>query len=667
MNRARVFPLLVPAVGAAVITLLLWLQPAGLLESYDLARMHQCYRHDLRATILAGEWPWWNPSTALGRPFFADVETAVLYPPSWLVLPLGVPAGIVAFVGLHLALAIAGTRRLARTLGIAEPSANVAGLCFALSGALLARIESGQLQLFAVVCLWPFVWDALLRLRDEPYRRSLVRAALWMACAFLAGSPALLWCGLIAAVPLVFGRETSWRSAGRTAFRGVGALVLAAALVAAQLLPFCELVQQGNRPLNDSTFATTGGVAGADWLSLFVPPGPWLHSNWESNLHVSILFVGLAVLAAATSFRTPEVRALFLTACLGLVLAGGDRTPVLPALTHWLPGFSGLRYPGRYGLMAVLAIVLLASAWLSRWAATDPRRQTLARVLLGAQLAIAVTGIFSQGLIYRAPAPALFDDNIRSDAAAEKLPVDGAPPRSALPVSLQRANAGAQSGTSTITGFNNPALARTWRTIYLLAGQEAPAFHRAEIPDDVLFKAAAHARYFSLSISTQPENLAVSYHAPAGPRTFVSFQPRVVARWEDAVEMIRTGHDFVTAALVETPAPEIPGSGTGSARITRFDRNQVVVETEADQPGLLVLAEAWYPGWNATIDGAPARVSPANGWMRAVVIPAGRHTVDFRFVPRSLFLGLTTTAIAAIVAAWLWRQTPTLHSAAHVS
>ena len=36
-----------------------------------------------------------------------------------------------------------------------------------------------------------------------------------------------------------------------------------------------------------------------------------------------------------------------------------------------------------------------------------------------------------------------------------------------------------------------------------------------------------------------------------------------------------------------------------------------------------MLAEPWYPGWTAEVNGHTAAVIPANGWMRAVPVPAG--------------------------------------------
>ena len=53
-----------------------------------------------------------------------------------------------------------------------------------------------------------------------------------------------------------------------------------------------------------------------------------------------------------------------------------------------------------------------------------------------------------------------------------------------------------------------------------------------------------------------------------------------------------------------------------------------------------MLAEAWYPGWRAEIDGRVCNCVPANIWMRAIPVPAGRHLVRVYFHQNYLLLGL---------------------------
>jgi hypothetical protein len=78
-----------------------------------------------------------------------------------------------------------------------------------------------------------------------------------------------------------------------------------------------------------------------------------------------------------------------------------------------------------------------------------------------------------------------------------------------------------------------------------------------------------------------------------------------------------------------------PG-GAGSVRIERYGLNEVVLVSESDRAGVLVLHDIHYPGWEATVDGRPVPVLRANLLFRGVEVPAGRHRVEFRFRPLSV-------------------------------
>jgi uncharacterized membrane protein YfhO len=108
-------------------------------------------------------------------------------------------------------------------------------------------------------------------------------------------------------------------------------------------------------------------------------------------------------------------------------------------------------------------------------------------------------------------------------------------------------------------------------------------------------------------------------------------------------------------ALVEAPLP-LPATLRAPlpAQIIRFEPESITVRTGGDAPALLVLAEPWYPGWTATVDGAPTPCLPANGWMRAALVPAGAHEVTFRFHSTRLRAGaLLSLASLTLVAAVL--------------
>ena len=104
----------------------------------------------------------------------------------------------------------------------------------------------------------------------------------------------------------------------------------------------------------------------------------------------------------------------------------------------------------------------------------------------------------------------------------------------------------------------------------------------------------------------------------------------------------------VTEAAVSLPlTPTLPAT---AAEIVAYDNNRVVIEATAQADGLLVLADQYFAGWQATVDGDPLPVQRVNHFMRAVPLTAGTHEVVFTFAPRSLQLGAALTLLGLLLA-----------------
>ena len=96
------------------------------------------------------------------------------------------------------------------------------------------------------------------------------------------------------------------------------------------------------------------------------------------------------------------------------------------------------------------------------------------------------------------------------------------------------------------------------------------------------------------------------------------------------------------------------GCGTaGEASVERYEPERVVARTRADRASVLVLTDAWYPGWSVTVDGKPADLLLVDHALRGVAVPAGDHRVEFRYRPRPLMVGATVTALTLLfLVAW---------------
>lgn len=103
--------------------------------------------------------------------------------------------------------------------------------------------------------------------------------------------------------------------------------------------------------------------------------------------------------------------------------------------------------------------------------------------------------------------------------------------------------------------------------------------------------------------------------------------------------------DLSKAAILEEPAAPIFENPSGSVeRIGDLD-----YEVTSDRPCLLVVSETFDPGWHARVDGLSQQVLRVNHAMRGVVLPAGRHRIEFRFFPLSLTLGLGCAGATGIL------------------
>jgi hypothetical protein len=172
---------------------------------------------------------------------------------------------------------------------------------------------------------------------------------------------------------------------------------------------------------------------------------------------------------------------------------------------------------------------------------------------------------------------------------------------------------------------------------------------------------------FELALDA-PGDLAVYRNNSFMPRAWVVYEARLASDVENALAQLQAP-DFDpwhTALILDndelagatpygplTPDNPIPGEATIPI-ITAATSSAMTLDVNAESPGLLVLSEIWYPGWQATVNGTEQAVIHANGSLRALPVPAGQSTVELRFHPRGWRWGWLLAAIGVVGAAALF-------------
>ena len=117
--------------------------------------------------------------------------------------------------------------------------------------------------------------------------------------------------------------------------------------------------------------------------------------------------------------------------------------------------------------------------------------------------------------------------------------------------------------------------------------------------------------------------------------------------------------DLRRTALVAGWTGAVPALTAGRAEISTYENREVVVQTDAPGAGFLVLADRFDPDWVCDDDGTPATIHHTNAFARGVLVPAGRHTVRFRYASNAVALGggitLAGFALLALCCVWIRR------------
>ena len=632
--------------------------------------------------LRAGFFPLWNPLTGFGQPHLANIQTAVFYPLNFLVYIFGSRAGMELWILARLWLAGFFLYLFLRKLGLDVIASLAGSVVWPLGGYGLWFMQLVELNSQILLPLFLLLWHLLAEKAQLKYFLAAVIIG-WLV--ILGGHPeAIFNCWLLAGMYFVF-RIFREKNSGpgkmqRPMLLAVG-FAASLSLAAMVLLPF----------LNYFSRCWSLHYAGFGFfhldvktiLSLLFPTRP-LASRGPGRIAVELLGgSGLEV------FRAGYLR----TAVPGVLPGPGLIAVVLAVLGL----FRLFRARAEFGFFSLVLVILLGLTYglaPFRWLAFAPwfnsasnykfyfseiylcfsvltalgfRRVStrIGRWLLGLLLAVLV-GSFLLGSLCINPYLLLHTRKLDKESWVkflEKKSGEGVPARIA---SIDDGNPALPPNLGMLFGANDVASSDAlYPKAYfqlmdalngLSEGERLEYFYpqyyvrvlRSSLPSPVFGRYGIRWVVSNFFSNQDVEALAREEFAQRimeveGSRrvklVFQNFLLEKYSAWPRAFVS-----DDLSSGLSDAKL-----TANSHADIISYHPERVVISALLEGEGGLVLADLYYPGWRAWVDGKESRIEEVYGGFRGVALGPGKHRIEFGFAPSDFRLGFLASLSGLII------------------
>lgn len=350
----------------------------------------------------AGHFPLWSPRVFCGIPFFAQLQTNLLYPIAWINFFLNTATATTIELAANVSIAAICAYIWARKRGISRCGATLAGAVFAFSGGVYLRVLAGHISPLASIAWAPLVFVAVDLLLAQRWLAGVLLGAAAVCLQCLGGYPQYAYFTL-----LVAGSYLLLQSIGKQRilrmYAGFAAIyVLAGMLSAAQTIPSYYSTDFSIRHGGTSyKFSSALSLPPESLLTIFIPypfgdathvdyVGRWY--MWEMSAYAGIISVALALIALFSKKRNDAWR---MAALLGviLILMVGSYTPVHLFLYHYFPGFRMFRGASKFAALWGLVIGMLAGEGFDRIKTASVGKIAIALLAMGAALCLVASSI----------------------------------------------------------------------------------------------------------------------------------------------------------------------------------------------------------------------------------------------------------------------------------
>ena len=203
-----------------------------------------------------------------------------------------------------------------------------------------------------------------------------------------------------------------------------------------------------------------------------------------------------------------------------------------------------------------------------------------------------------------------------------------------------------------IGGYHGAKLRRYQDLIERQMSPQLQRIYSESRPDAAPVLNMLNTRYLITPPSEKQPQQAVRNPGALGNAWYVS-QVQPVQNPDEEIKALGTLNPATTAVVDVAKFPlaktAFPTEGSTIA-LTKYSPNALTYRTTAAQAGLVVFSEIYYAdGWQAYLDGKEVPHLRADYVLRALQVPAGSHTIEFKFEPPQYALGNTVSLVSSIL------------------
>lgn len=643
----------------------------------------------------------WNPYLGLGSPVQGNAQAAMFYPPNWMFLIVDAQSAISWLMLLHLWFAGCGVWKLASRSGLHPAASLFAGIAAAIAPYAVAHAAEGHVAQICTVAWVPWILVAFQVFLASNGRKWQAVTACFAVSA-LAGHVqeiyylALLLTGSVLVSVYIRAARGERQAAISVLTNWCIAGVLTGGIAAVDVLPVWLNNQLTVRTQQLPLAVAGDGVSLANLQQLLNPfalgrpddPEAGHQFYWIRLMHFGVVPLVLAVIGTVWYRRRSEVRHMCVWLLVAFVFAFGTATPFYELTYRFVPMMSSFRLPCRilffcaYGMAFLSAFgldLILTSASRDGLKSTS-RKPGNVRVVFAILLLMAMCIELTRHVscvVATVPRESLRGDSPVSQylktggeydrVLANQLALsdfesmnDGRMRvRSYEPVPNVRLMLALEAlfnlpaDAVDFTGFAETELAMVNESVADLIGLKHFVTMRPQ-PERDGWKLAARGRlspFVSLrGVETPVGAFGVFENLEVLPRAFMVGKAQEIRGLNavEAVAALKAVNPKEAVLLNRDVLPTQDRTDFRPAVIETYGADRVVITTDADAAGYLVLTDLYHPGWAVRVDGVPAQLLQANVSFRGVALSPGSHTVEFVYTCRGFRAGLAVSVISLL-------------------